>query len=281
MSFALVKDYVDAQLSGAFRSCSFRKVPSQATTAFWWADLSMASGNPLPNYYASTPLEAAVLDGMRGIFHGDDTGGKYLTEWMLATPTAGMVGPYRLLDYVLYYPFIDGDDTDVQTMDNTVTLPRYETGDGVMAMYVAVAPTTGGGTFTFNYIDQNGDPQTSPTQVCSTSSAGISSLITSQPAVAASGPPWLTLAEGSTGIRSITSVTNLVANGGLGTIVLVKPLAEIAVREINTPIERTFFREKQPIPRIEDGAYLGMIMNCATTIAAGQLAGRMNFTWEI
>lgn len=280
MSFALVKDYVDAMLAGKYRSCSLRKVPSQATTAFWWADLSMASGNPLPNYYASTPLEAAVLDGDRGIFVGDDTGGKYLTEMMLCTPTAGMVGAYRLLDYLLYYPFIDGDDTDVQTMDNTVTLPRYTTGEGVMAMYVSVAPTTGSGQFTFDYIDQNGNAKTSPTQICSTASAGISSLITTQPAVAASGMPFLTLAEGSTGIRSITSVTNTVANGGLGTIVLVKPIAEIAIREINTPIERVWLKEKAPIPYIEDGAYLNLIVNCAATIASGQLTGRLNFTWS-
>lgn len=280
MSFALVKDYVDAMLAGKYRSCSLRKVPSQATTAFWWADLSMASGNPLPNYYASTPLEAAVLDGDRGIFAGDDTGGKYLTEMMLCTPTAGMVGAYRLLDYLLYYPFIDGDDTDTQVMDNTVTLPRYTTGEGVMAMYVSVAPTTGSGQFTFDYIDQNGDAKTSPVHVCSTASAGISSLITTQPAVSTSGTPFLRLAEGSTGIRSITSVTNTVANGGLGTIVLVKPIAEIAIREINTPIERVWLKEKSPIPYIEDGAYLNLIVNCAATIASGQLTGRLNFTWS-
>lgn len=281
MGFALLKDYVDAIYAGKFRSCSLRKVPSQATTAFWWADLSMASGNPLPNYYASTPLEAAVLDGDRGVYAGDDTGsGKYLTEMMLCTPTAGMVGAYRLLDYLLYYPFIDGDDTDVQVMDNTTTLPRYTTGEGVMAMFVSVAPTTGGGSFTFDYIDQNGNSKTSPTQTCSTASAGISSLITTQPAIAASGGPFLTLAEGSTGIRSITSVTNLVANGGLGTIVLVKPIAEIAIREINTPIERVWIKEKAPVPFIDDGAYLGLIVNCAATIASGQLTGRLNFTWS-
>lgn len=280
MSFSLVKDYVDAMRAGKYRSCSLRKVPSQATTAFWWADLSMASGNPLPNYYASTPLEAAVLDGDRGIFAGDDTGGKYLTEMMLVTPTAGMVGAYRLLDYLLYYPFIDGDDTDVQAMDNTVTLPRYTTGEGVMAMFVSVAPTTGSGRFTFDYIDQNGNSKTSPTQFCSVASAGISSLITTQPATAARGMPFLTLAEGSTGIRSITSVTNTVANGGLGTIVLVKPIAEIAIREINTPIERVWLKEKAPIPYIEDGAYLNLIVNCAATIASGQLTGRLNFTWS-
>ncbi len=280
MGFTLIKDYVDAINGGKYRSCSIRKVPSQATTAFWWVDLSMASGNPLPNYYASTPLEAATLDGFRGIFAGDDTGGKYLTNMMLVTPTAGLVGQYRLLDYILYYPFIDGDDTDVQMMDNTVTLPRYTTGEGVMAMYVAVAPTTGGGSFTFDYIDQDGNSKTSPTHSCSVASAGISSLITTEPATAARGLPFLRLAEGSTGIRSITSITNLVANGGLGTIVLVKPIAEMAVREINTPIEREWIVEKQPLPYINDGAYLGLIVNCAATVAAGQLTGRLNFTWS-
>lgn len=81
----------------------------------------------------------------------------------LATPTAGLVGAYKLLDYVAYYPFVDGDSTNKQAMDNAVTLPRYTNGDGVLAMMVATAPTTGAGVFTYSYVDSDGNPQTSPT----------------------------------------------------------------------------------------------------------------------
>lgn len=280
--FRNIKALVDAYDAGRSRSCSFRKVPSQASTARWWVDLTMAAGNPVPQYYASSPLVAAALDGSRGIFHGSDVSPEtlHLTEMMLVTPTAGLVGRYMLLDYVLYYPFIDLDDLDTQVLDNTVTLPRYTDGVGLQAMLVAAAPTTGGGTFSFTYLNQSGDEKTAPTQSFSTASASIASIITSQPAVAGIGQPFLQLASGDTGIRQILTWTNAGASGGLGAVVLVKPLANSVVREINTPTEKSFVNMTPGAPRIVDGAYLGLIVQCAATVAAGQLAGRLNFAWS-
>lgn len=280
--FRNVAELATSMNAGQQMSCSIRKVPSQATTAGWWADLSMASGNPPPNYYASNPLEAATLDGMRGIFHGDDKtpSTKHLMEWALCTPTAGLVGRYKLMDYLLYYPFVDLDDGDAQVMDNATTLPRYATGDGVRAMLVAAAPTAGSGQFTFDYVNQDGESKTSPTQFCSVASSPIASIITSEQGTAAGGELFLKLADGDTGIRSITTFTNSVLNGGLGAIVLVKPLAGLAVYEASVPSEKSWTRQAAGAPRIYDGAYLGMVMNCAATIAAGTLAGRMTFAWN-
>lgn len=53
--FRNIRAFADASDDGRTHFCSLRKVPSQATVAGWWADLSMAAGNPPPNYYASTP----------------------------------------------------------------------------------------------------------------------------------------------------------------------------------------------------------------------------------
>lgn len=272
----------NAVINGQTSFCSFRKVPSQASVAGRWADLSMASGNPLPNYYASTPLQAAVLDGARGIFHGYNKtpSALRLLSIQLQTPTAAFVGRYTLLDYLLYYPFVDGDNTDLQEMDNTTTLPRYTDGAGVMAMYVCLAPTTGGGSFTFSYVNQDGVTKTSPTHFYTTTASNIASILTSQPATNAGIGPFLRLADGDTGIRSIVSVTNLVPNGGLGSIVLVRPLVDLAVREINTPIENTFGDARQTSQEIKDGAYLGLIVNCAGSIAAGTLTGFCQFVWN-
>lgn len=279
--FANYREYVDGVVNGQTSFCSFRKVPSQATVARWWVDLSMAAGNPPPNYYASEPLTAAALDGERGIFHGaaKTPSKKYLSKMSLQTPTAGLVGNYVLLDYLLYYPFIDGDESDVQVMDNTVTLPRYDSGAGVQAMFVCVAPSTGGGRFTFDYVNQDGVTRTAPTQFYTPTAAGITSLLTSQPAGNAGTGPFLRLASGDSGIRSIVSVTNTVLNGGLGTIVLVKPLADLAVREVNTAAEFTFSDQRSPGPQVLDGAYLHLVMNCAATVAAGTLAGFGQFVW--
>jgi len=273
---------VDAINAGQESFCSFRKVPSQASTAGQWVDLSMAAGNPVPNYYASTPLVADTLDGMKGIYHGGDKSPSemYLYEAGLCTPTAGLLGFYHLLDYLLYYPFVDGDATTVQTMDNSVSLPRYTTGDGVMAMMVALAPTTGNGFFTFTYVNQNGVSKTSPIQFAGTASTPIASLINAQPATVAGPGPFLKLAEGDTGIRSVTDWTWTTGNGGLHAIVLVKPLATLTVREASVVCEKQFIGGKMPLPRIYDGAYLNLIMNCAATVAAGTLSGHAKFFWR-
>lgn len=285
MALANVAELGNAFDQGRTHFCSFRKVPSQATVAGWWADLSMAAGNPPPNYYAATPLTAKTLDAFDGIWHGDarSPAETYLTSFGLMSATAGFVGQFHLLDYLLYYPFVDCDEGAEQTCINTTTLPRYADGAGVQVMAVAVAPTTGSGQFTFNYVNQDGATKTSPVQYCSTTGSNIASIITSQQALATTftaAGPFLTLAAGDSGVRSITSVTFSVLNGGLIALVLVKPIASFAIREVNTMTETNFVRLNPSCPRIVDGAYLNLVVNTPATIAAGVLAGYATFAWS-
>lgn len=282
MSLRSIADMVAACEAGRSVFGTIRKVPSQASVAGWWVDLSMAAGQPLPNYYASSPLVAATLDPMRGIFHGVDQapGTMHLTQVGLMTPTAALVGRYILADYLLYYPFVDGDSGDEQAMDNTVTLPRYADGDGVQVMAVAVAPLAGGGSFTFNYRNQNGVLRTSPAQDVAPTAASIASLATSQPAAVSIGAAFLSLASGDTGVRSIESVTFSVPAGGLLALVLVKPLVDLAIREINTMAEIDCVRQRPGAPQVFDGAYLNLLCNVAGSVAAGQVAGYLRCCWS-
>ena len=277
-----ISTFAAAENGGRSSTATIRKVPSQASTASWWVDLSMAAGIPTPNFYASEPLVAATLNPMRGINHGDNKAPseKYLEGFELVTPSAAFVGQYYLLDYLVYYPFVDLDSLDQQDFDNTVSAGRYSGGDGVMAMFVCAAPTTGGGSFTYTYVNQAGDTKTSPTISYTTSAASISNIVTSQPATVAGIGPFLPLASGDTGIRSITSLTNLGSTGGLGTIVLVKPIATHAIYEINTAHEVEFVRDRPHLPRIYDGAYLGIVMQCAATVAGATLVGRLTTVWS-
>jgi hypothetical protein len=277
-----VREYVDAIEAGQYHCATIRKVPSQQTTAGWWADLSMAAGIPTPNYYASEPLAAATLNGDRGIYHGADKSPAkmFLQSMTLQGSLAGAQGHVRLLDYLLYYPFIDLDALEAQPMDNTVTLPRYTDGDGVLPMMVAVSPMTGGGTFQFDYIDQSGNAQTSPVISCATASSNISSIITSQQNSTAGGRLFLELASGSSGVRSVTSVTPIAPNGGLVALVLVKPIADMAMREIAIPSEREWLSDRSGPPRIYDGAYLNMVMNTPATIATATIVGCAGFVWN-
>lgn len=284
--------FVNARnLSDAFEGgrtlgpCSFRKVPgaAQATTANWWADLSMFPGNPPPNYYATAPLEAAKLDPLRGIYHGTDKSpaSLHLASELLITPSAGFVGEYILCDYLLYYPFVDLDDLDEQPMVNTEVLDRYTDGDGVRIMMVCQNPTVGSGTFSFTYYNQAGVLKTAPTQSCSTAVANTGSLVNAEPARTGRGNVFLLLADGDYGVRSIVSWTNIVSNGGLAALVLVKPLTSpIRVLEASVPVEREFFKDRAAVPVIEDGAYLNFIIKTGASIASGTLTGVLSYVWS-
>lgn len=282
MAFSNVADIATSRTDGRTFRGPIRKLPSQASTAGWWVDLSMASGTPNPNYYASTPLVAKRLDGDDGIRTGGSVSPavKIVTSWGLCTPTAGLVGTYWLLDYLLTYPFIDLDTVDQQDMIQTDSLSRYTDGEGVQAMLVAVTPTVGGGTFEFDYVNQDGDSKTSPVQSFSTAAASIASLPCSQQATAAGGRPFLRLADSDTGIRSLTAWRTLTVHGGLGAVVLVRPLAEHAVREINSWSVQEWPQMGYAMPVVQDGAYLNMIMNCAATVASGTLAGFVQSVWK-
>ena len=94
------------------------------------------------------------------------------------------------------------------------------------------------------------------------------------------GSPYLPLAEGTRGIRRITGLTNIVSNGGLGCLVLVKPLIDITISSTNTPSEITLVSMKPGPPVIKDGAYLNYICNTLGSVAAGFLVGRTDFIWR-
>jgi len=281
MGFDGCSDMGLADEEGRTHFCSFRKVPSQASTAYGWCDLSMAAGNPPPQYYAASPLEAARLDGFRGIFHGDDKAPStmHLVDWNITTPTAALVGHYKLLRFGIYYPFIDGDSLDQQDLVNAVS-PENAPADGWRVMAVAVAPTIGGGSFTYTYT-RNGVSRTSPVIALNTAVTNIASIITGDPAVAnAGGTPFLPMHHEDTGVDRIDSVTFIGAAGGLIALVLVHPIADIAIREINTPAEKSWPMMSPGAPRIHDGDYLGMIACPVASVAAGIIAGFMNFSWS-
>lgn len=280
MGFLGTRDVALAEQSGRTHFCSFRKVPSQASTAGGWVDLSMAAGNPLPQYYAASPLEAARLDGMRGVFHGDDKAPStmHLLDWHAITPSAALACRFKLLRYGLFYPFIDGDSLDQQDMVNGVAALNPPA-QGWKVMLVAVAPTAGGGTLTFNYL-RNGIERTSPVIALNTAVTNIASIATADPAVTAGGQPFAPLANGDEGVDAIVSVTFSAPSGGLLAFVLVDPVAELAVREINTAAEKNFIQMHPGAPRIHDGDYLNFIANPTASAAAAVLAGFCKFAWS-
>ena len=285
--FNSVQALIDAELAGS-RFYTWRKTPSQTTGNGIWFDLSMSPGNPAPQYYAAAPSTAIAMaqstDG--GLFHGANVSPsrKYLRKMMAMNVTSTAVPlPMILLDYLMYYPFIDESlDGEVQTMTNIVTLPRHTTGEGVQMMAVVVAghAVGTGVTFTVNYTNQSGTSgRTSKTVQLNTQFVN-GTIITSAPATNNCNGPFIPLADGDTGVRSVESVTMTGSDVGLFTLVLVKPLAQMSIRGINAPVEVDYFKDfGGGMPRIEDDAYLNFIVHPVGTLSAAPFHGYIETVW--
>lgn len=299
MAFKTVKAWAASEDDGRSWLTFFRKVPaSTATIAGQWFDYSTASGVPVPNYYASSPLVAATLEAENGIYVPEQTSRRFIKRSVLmsaasgVTSTANQNQSLMLLDYLLYYPFVDLDAAgEEQVFENTVTLPRYNDGVGVQIMVVAQAPTVGGGTFTVKYIDHNDVEQTTETVFCPAAQPS-GALVTSVSAVAGISP-FVPLNINVRGAKRLVSVTVGVANGGLAAFVLVKPFQMVYVREesrrptssptesFGNAAETEQIRMRAGTDEIKAGAFLGWIgKGVAGSLASAPLVGMLETFWE-
>lgn len=288
MGFANVAEFVDAEVAGKSKYLSFRKLPAVVTGAGTWYDYSMAPGSPTPQYYAAAPLTAQTLarstDG--GFQHGGDVSPstKYLRRiTAICVAAAGVPQRLYLLDYLLFYPFVDMGTPDEQSMTNVQTLTRYTDGEGVQMMAVLVAPHgLVGDTFFVTYTNQDGTAgRVTPLHTMSTAIAVNGTILTTRQA-GQGRAAFMTLQAGDTGVRSIEAVQCTAGTDvGLFTMVLVKPLAELTVREITAPTEKDFYLDAGgKLPAIVDDAYLNFISCPNGSLTGVPLFGDMTFIWE-
>lgn len=268
MSVNSVKQLVDAELEWRVRTYQWRKVPTQATNAGVWFDLSMSPWNPVPKYwFDSTPLIAKQVsqstDGW--LFHWANVAPqkKYLrmTTSMCAV-TTWLPLPLVLCDYLLYYPSIDDSITDPQILDNTQTLPRYTDGKWVQVIAVTLAARAWLQYFYFTYTNSDWVSGRTSQIVRQNTNAVIWTITTSQTGtVGMNGNPFIWLQSGDSWVRSIESVTMLWWDVWLFALILVKPLTITMIREQTAPVEKDYLLEESNIPEIQDDAYLSWLTN--------------------
>ena len=263
---------------GQVHSSTFRKTSAVATTAGIWCDLSMSPNLPVTNFYASEPKVAALLTGRKGLQHGTDQtpSHKYLKR---ITAVSTQAVTLLIADYLLYYPFIDGDSTEWQLLDNSVTLPRYTTGEGVHAFIVAQGVYTGGARFQIDYTS-SADVAGRISNYATSNSAGVSgTLITSGTGANMFGYT-IPLLQGDTGIRSVQNVQFETANGGIFALVLCKPLGMVSIREVSVAAEKDFMLDTgMNMPRIYDGAYLNFLALPSGSLATVPIIGTIQTVW--
>ena len=298
MGFDNIRQWPDAENAGQSWITGFRKAPSSvATTTSAWTDYSYYAGSPPANFYASTPLEASVVDPTRGIYVPTVSPAtqhlrnlKLMSAASSATSTTNARQGLILADYLLYYPFIDTDAVgEQQDMTNTVTIPRYEGGQ-VVAVSQSTASTTG--RFTFTYTNENGVAgRVSQNHFTFAVGAG-GQVVASSVGSAASYHPFCSLQAGDSGVKSIESVTFTAAGGGLMALVIVKPLMTAYVTQearrttagnlesYGACNEFAAMIHNRPA-RIIDGAVLNLLAaGYGGSLASSFLVGLVETTWN-
>lgn len=295
--FANIAEYASADESGRSWITQFRKAfTSSSTVTNSYADYSYFAGSPLANFYASTPLEAAYLPASRGIYVPSVAPYKQFVKSLTvmsaassATSTTNQRQELMLCDYLMYYPFVDGDSSDRQDMVQAVSLPRYSSGQ---VMAISQSATASIGEFTFTYTNQDGTPgRVSPaifTQVLNSGGQSMTAHIS-----AGGFHPFLPLQAGDSGVKSIESVTFSALAGGLMALVIVKPIQTLflaaecrrttsgnlesygAASEVLSVVHRA------GAPEIKDGAVLNFITKGnGGALSSSILVGILETTWS-
>jgi hypothetical protein len=195
-----------------------------------------------------------------------------------------------LVDILGCYARIDGNVGTPITLANTLTLPRYTSGTGVMAYSVVAPATTGANAHNclMTYTNQaNVGSRALPQTVASTVSAVNSHIYHSGTAANNIGP-FLPLQAGDTGIRSVQTWQQSAANGTASTftnLVLAKPIMELQLTTQFLLSERDMLNQFPSLPLIQEAdatrnaclswiAYAG-----AATPAATNFFGVNRYAW--
>lgn len=184
--------------------------------------------------------------------------------------------------------------TATQLMDNTLPAQRYiAPGQAGLCVFVTLGTTWLGNTaneFTsINYVNQLGNPATMPTtQPLAMFPDAFRDGQIVAPILASNNyslTPFMPLAAGDSGVRSITDYTCSVDNTGTVSFVLAKPLAWVmhdgpAAQMGNNCHSVSFVDTCMVLSRIYDGACLSFIF-AADTNTNGNTQQRMdwNFGW--
>lgn len=263
-----------------------------AHTAGLWYSLMRGGGNPAADTILGTGTNLAfqalsdAVATASGIPHGGNVGGYKVLLNAAAQTAAATTAPcvLMLVDILGFYPVTTVTTTGAQTLNNTVTLPRYTDGAGVQA-FLTPSTVMGAATpnITLNYTNSAGTAgkATPATLPIGNTAAAVTSIVHSGTGTGKYGP-FIPLAAGDAGIRSVQSI-NLSASyvSGVLNLVLCKPIMTLPITTQGVTAERDLVNQFASMPRIYDGACLNWLMLAgAATPVASPLSGHLEFGWK-
>ena len=276
MGFNSQDDFISEVSNGKFWRSDWNKITGgTAYAAGRWYELSLLNGTPIANSFTGTALNSQVPTEASGfsLYHGGNVSPdtKHLTNIGAFTAVStGVPAVLMLVDMLLYYPGISMNSSSAQTLTTGTALTRYTTGAGVRA-FLTVTTATGatGHNVSISYTDQGGNSGASmPVTVACTASA-IAGHITHSGTAANNYGPFLPLASGDTGIRSVQSITISAASGsGAASLVLCRPLATLPLTTASVAGERDLMNQLPSLPRVFDGACLTWLLFTGAAVGA-------------
>ena len=262
-----------------------------AHTAGLWYSLFRGGGNPPADTILGTGTNLAfqaltdATSNATGIPHGGNVGGYKVLLSAAAQTAAATTAPcvLMLVDLLGFYPVTTVTTTGAQTLNNSVTLPRYTDGAGVQAF---ITPSTVMGaatpniTLTYTNSAGTGSKATPATHPIGNTAAAVTSIVYSGTGSGKYGP-FVPLAAGDAGIRSVQSI-NLSASyvSGVLNLVLCRPLLTLPITTLGVTAERDLVNQFASMPKVYDGACLAWLMLAGAATPVGTpLSGHLEFGW--
>ena len=280
--------------NGKFYRADWQKstFATTAHTAGMWYSLFRGGGNPPADAILGTGTNLAfqaltdATTNATGIQHGGAVGGFKVLLNAAAQTAAATTAPcvLMLVDLLGFYPATSVTPTGAQTLNNTVTLPRYTDGAGVQAF---ITPSTVMGAATpsisIGYTNSastvgRATPATLP---IGNTAAAVTSVVYSGTGAGKFGP-FMPLQAGDAGIKSVQSI-NLSASyvSGVLNLVLCKPLLTLPITTLGVTAERDLVNQFASMPKVYDGACLAWLMLAgAATPVASPISGHLEFGWS-
>jgi hypothetical protein len=190
-----------------------------------------------------------------------------------------------LVDQVAMFTVSSVTTTGAQAFTGTQTLPRYPTGAGLQAFIVpSVVMGAGTPTIQLDYTNAAGTASrltpASPLLPTANTASPVGSVIYAGTGAGKYGP-FMPLASGDTGIRSIQTI-NLSATMTSGSLVVIlaRPIFTLPITTIGVASERDLVNQLPSMPRIFDGANLQWLMYAgAASPINSAFYGSLDVTW--
>lgn len=287
-AFTSYSDIVAEIAAGKSLPAPFSKNPTTAPVAANWYHLWPVGGMPRAGalYTGTAHAHQRTIEATAGaLYHGGNksTDTKHILA-LLGLASAGVPPPMLLLvDQVGYYPLTQSAAS--VNFDNTTGPDRYiAAGEGgLQASLVngAAGGATASNLTVLTYVDQDGNAgalmPTTPAVAVTVSTALPTATLGARVITTISGP-FIPLAAGDGGIRSLTNRTFSAANTGLEAFVMLRPLAYLPLRTALVPEEVDLVQDIVSMPRIVDGACL-MAMLFFPVATGAVITGRLFVAW--